>query len=262
MDMRSNIPPLRADAIPTEIIASETEPHEHDPETIWGTQGPDVIRTGGGPQRIFGLNGADEIMAGGGPDEIHGGNGADTILAQGGPDLVFGGNGNDYLHGGGGPDTLDGGNGNDVLIGCQGPDTLTGGRGSDVFVFLEAGEEPGHGGGMDHAVTGEEDHGEDDHGDGDHGDGDHGDGDHGDGGQDTITDFRPGTDLIDLADFGTIAAFASDPTPFGIWAEQQGDDTLVRVDTDGALEGEHPAELTILLLGVDASTLTEADFIV
>lgn len=226
------------------IVALEEEPHDHEPVTVLGSNGPDAIETGGGPQRILGFNGADVIHAGGGPDEVEGGNGPDALYGQGGPDTLRGGNGEDILEGGPGPDLLDGGNGNDSLAGGLAADTLTGGRGEDIFVFRAANEAPAHGSG--------EDDGHEEGGGGD---------DHSGGGQETITDFTPGTDLVDFSEIGSVVGFAAGPTAYSVWAEQQGADTMLYVDADGVLAGDHPAEMSILLLNVDATALSDGDFL-
>jgi len=94
---------------------------------------------------IFGLSGDDYIQGGGGSDYIDGGEGADIIygdlngIVAGTDNLndtIFGGEGNDFLFGGAGNDSLNGGNGNDLLSGESGGDILTGGAGSDIFRFF------------------------------------------------------------------------------------------------------------------------------
>lgn len=223
--------------------------HDEAPTIVLGTNKADTISTGGGPQHILSGNGADTVRAGGGPDLVEAGNGDDTVEGQGGPDTVFGGNGDDILDGDGGPEALDGGRGDDILIGGVAADILTGGKGDDTFVYRSASEAPAHGG---------EDGG---HDDGGHDDGGHDDGGSEGGGQETITDFGTGADVIDLSAFGTVTFFADGPQAGAVWAVQQGDDTMLLVDTDGSVAGDHPAELAILLLNVDASTLSAADFI-
>ena len=74
--------------------------------------------------------------------------------------------GNDFLRGGAGNDTIDGGAGDDVIRGGAGADLLTGGAGNDVFVFAHG----PNGLPEDYFV------------------------------HDTITDFQPGQDKIDLRD--------------------------------------------------------------
>ncbi len=63
----------------------------------------------------------------------NGGNGNDTLNGASGRDQINGGNGNDSLSGGNGNDTLNGGNGNDILLGQVSNDSLIGGNGDDVL---------------------------------------------------------------------------------------------------------------------------------
>lgn len=176
-----------------------------------------------------------------------------ALLGDGGPDDVDGGNGEDYVFGGGGPDNLNGGNGNDIMIGCMGPDLLTGGRGADTFVFRSASEAPAHHQGED----------DDHHETGDHAAPDHDGcgGSSGSDGQETITDFEIGKDVIDLGALETVAGFSDDPAIHQAWAVQDGDNTMLYVDTNGSLKGDHPAEMGILLLDVEATSLTSDDFL-
>lgn len=78
-----------------------------------------------------------------------------------GNDTLYGGIGDDYLHGGRGDDVLFGGPGNDTLVGGRGNDTLTGGGDADSVNRF-------------HFFDGD--------------------------GDDIITDFRVGSDLISLQD--------------------------------------------------------------
>jgi Ca2+-binding RTX toxin-like protein len=94
------------------------------PETVTGTSGPDVIRTGGGNDYIQGLSGRDRIYGGAAGDLISGGTGRDRL---------YGGRAADTLYGGGGNDKMYGGNGHDWLIGSKGKDGLFGGEGDDFF---------------------------------------------------------------------------------------------------------------------------------
>ena len=213
---------------------------EHDPTVILGTNGPDLIVTGGGPQSILGGNGDDTILAGGGPDTIHCANGSDRAEGGGGPDLLAGGNGKDELLGGAGPDALVGGNGRDVLTGGLAADVLTGGRGADVFVYMAR---------QDAAAHGEE---------GGH---DGGEIDHEEASVESITDFQPGLDHIDLSALGVVQGFSDDLAAYAVWAVQQGEDAVLMIDLDGDIMGDHPAEMSIHLLGVDAAALGGSDFI-
>lgn len=212
--------------------------HDHDPALILGTNQSDSIIL--------------EHGAGGGPQHIIGGNGEDTVSAGGGPDTIEGGNGKDLLRGDGGPDLILGGNGADTLVGGEGPDTLTGGNGPDVFVFTASSDDdhgPGPGGGGHEdstaVITADE-----------------GGGGHDGGRRETITDFTPGLDRIDLSALDGVTGFADDPAANSAWVEQDGENSILRVDTDGVLAGEHGgAELSVVLLGVDAASVTASDFL-
>jgi RTX calcium-binding nonapeptide repeat (4 copies) len=198
--------------------------------TVLGTQHPDTLITGGGPQTILGGNGADSIEAGAGPDHVEGENGGDWI--QGGP----------------GPDVLIGGNGPDVIEGGAAHDSLTGGHGPDRFVYASGEDAPGgsgHEGGHDDA------------------DGtDHGD-EPGEPSQrrETITDFEPKVDCIDLSALDGVTAVATEPMAHAVWWVADGDDTLVFVDTDGLVDGDHPQEMLIRLVGVAPEALSASDFL-
>lgn len=233
------------------VLAEVDDDHDEEPEFIYGTNQADIINAGGGPQHIIADNGDDQVFAGGGPDIVEGGNGHDTLTGGGGPDIMYGGNGDDVLIGGAGPDTLFGDNGDDVLTGGEGPDMLTGGRGADTFVYLALSDAPARGG-------------EDEEGGDDHGGGHEDDGGHEDGGPkvETITDFKAGVDKIDFTAFGSLVAFSPDgPMANAIWVEQVGEDTVVMVDLQNGVEGEHPAEMSIVLIGVNAADLSAADFL-
>jgi Ca2+-binding RTX toxin-like protein len=87
---------------------------------------------------------ATGTIGGAGSGIIAGTDGNDTLDGRGGDDLLYGNRGNDILLGGDGNDKLDGGqgndrlegeNGDDILIGGPGNDLLIGGQGHDTFVF-------------------------------------------------------------------------------------------------------------------------------
>lgn len=181
------------------------------------------------PETVMGTNLPDTIDTGGGPQEIHGLNGGDVIHAGGGPDVVYGGNGADHLFGEGGPDMLSGGNGPDILVGGRTMDILTGGNGPDIFVYNSPEDVPGH------AECDE-------------------------GRRETITDFDPATDMFDFTAMN-LDGYSEGAEAFHVWAEQSGEDGMLYVDTDGDLDGAHPAEMGILLVGVDVTDLSDANFI-
>ena len=97
---------------------------------------------------IFGTPHSDSIAGGGHHGQIiYAGAGSDTINGTGESDLVYAGSGNDTvkgndgddkIYGGSGSDTINGNNGCDTIIGGYGADKLTGGNGDDRFVFLSA----------------------------------------------------------------------------------------------------------------------------
>jgi Ca2+-binding RTX toxin-like protein len=146
------------------------------------------------------------------------GNGLGNVIAGNiGANLLAGMDGNDTMLGGAGNDTVNGGTGMDLLTGGQGTDTLTGGADSDRFDFNNL-----------------------------------------DGSVDTITDFNSaapglGGDVLDLADL----LIGFDPMASMIDAfvryTQQGNDTRVQVNADGA--GMDFVDVAILqgVMGVSAS---------
>ncbi|WP_299044485.1 calcium-binding protein [uncultured Tateyamaria sp.] len=162
------------------------DPSEGD-DYIVGNMTSDRVDLLGGNDTYVALGGSDIVIGGLGNDSIDGvcGNdtlegddGSDTLIGGNGSDVLFGGADNDLLDGGNQEDRLDGGAGNDTLIGEKGDDTLVGGEGDDDI----------NGGKDNDSMTG-------------------GTGadifrfSHGDG-QDTISDFTRGEDLIDLTVLG------------------------------------------------------------
>jgi serralysin len=91
-----------------------------------------------GPQFNMGsdqLIDVENVIGGNFADTIFGSEGRNVLKGQKRADAISGGDGNDILLGGKGADTLDGGNGNDRLIAGPGNDSLTGGANADTFVF-------------------------------------------------------------------------------------------------------------------------------
>jgi Ca2+-binding RTX toxin-like protein len=150
-------------------------------DEVEGGDGNDRIDGGVGDDEIEGGNGDDVIAGGTGNDEIDGGSGNDQIAGGVGNDEIDGGSGNDVLAGGFGNDEVKGGSGNDTLQGEQGSDELDGGSGNDILVGGGGGDELTGGSGADTFVFNRPDEG-----------------------GDAITDFRSGTDHIELH-FGVAA---------------------------------------------------------
>ena len=143
-------------------------------DTIFGGQHDDSISGGHGHDEIYGGAGDDKLWGDQGNDVLHGGDGDDFIVGHGGHDELYGGGDDDTLQGGSGDDTLDGGSENDDLWGGTGSDTLIGGAGDDRLAGGDGADTfvfaAGHG-------------------------------------NDTITDFAPGEDCIDLSTFTDIQSF-------------------------------------------------------
>ncbi len=135
-------------------VVYETAPGEVENGTagndfLFGTTGGDVLRGGAGSDWIHGRFGADRLFGGAGDDVIDGGSQADFIAAGFGDDVVEGGAGRDLVMLGAGNDTfidnrqgryygddvVEGGAGDDRFEIGNGDDTLTGGTGRDRFVF-------------------------------------------------------------------------------------------------------------------------------
>lgn len=80
---------------------------------------------------------ADVHDGGNGDDVLNGGGFADTIHGFNGNDTIRGGSSDDVLYGDNGDDILEGWSGDDVLVGGRGDDQLTGGAGHDRFDFTQ-----------------------------------------------------------------------------------------------------------------------------
>ena len=131
-----------------------------------------AVLTGGFNDRVVNSGSiTGDVSLGGGADLYRGTRGVveGTVLGGAGEDLLRGGRDEDTLDGGDDKDTLRGGDGDDTLIGGAGNDLLTGGRGDD----MQTG-----GAGRDTFMFGRH------------------------AGDDVITDFKNGIDLIDLTAFG------------------------------------------------------------
>jgi Ca2+-binding RTX toxin-like protein len=233
----------------------------------------DIIDALGGDDLVSGGGGQDTIEGGGGNDTLIGGDGDDTLLdSEFGNDNLVGGAGNDTLDGGKGDDTLSGGGGNDTLIGGIGLDVLRGGDDNDILSGGD-GADVLQGDAGDDSLTGGEGGDLLEGGDGDdtlageigHDTLDGGAGNDtlsgangvdiyvfvGDNGQDSITDYGVGGDLIDLSAYGLLGL-----DDFVI--EQQDADTVIYGydNVDNA-----KTDNTITLENVNASDLGPENFI-
>ncbi|MGI3169924.1 calcium-binding protein [Pseudooceanicola sp. C21-150M6] len=137
-------------------------------DTLMGGDGDDLINGHGGDDSLIGGRGDDELRGSPGNDTLRGWGGADTLRGYNdddvlsghqGDDVLVGNTGNDVLFGNVGNDSLNGGIGHDTLVGGEGADTVTGWAWGDTFRYEQ-----------DHVAPG-----------------------------DTITDFSPGQDVIQLA---------------------------------------------------------------
>jgi len=117
---------------------------EFNNDTLDGGQNADILVGGFGNDSLFGGgdNAGDDLQGGAGNDTLDGGNGADfldggadndNLVGGAGNDNLFGGTETDTLNGGSENDTLNGGDGNDSLIGGTGADSLQGGDGIDTL---------------------------------------------------------------------------------------------------------------------------------
>jgi Ca2+-binding RTX toxin-like protein len=182
---------------------------------------------------IWGTVGSDTLAGSANGDTIYGRGGDDTINGQQGNDIIFAGSGNDQLSGNNGDDSLSGGSGNDTLLGGNGVDTLLGQAGNDSLAG-DNGDDLLNGGlGSDTLLGGR---GSDRFvltaGDG----------------TDTISDFKDGQDLIQLSSLSFEQLSIAQGTGANL------NNTLIGITNSN--------ELLAILSGVQASTITLADFVV
>ncbi|MEO1292591.1 MAG: calcium-binding protein [Pseudomonadota bacterium] len=173
---------------------------------------------------IDGGSGADMLIGGDEDNDFLGGDDNDTLRGRGGDDDLEGGSGADTLRGHSGHDTLIGGSNGDDLRGGEGDDTLIGGGGGDTLA----------GGSDNDTLTG---------------------GNGGDvfvfargAGDDVVTDFDNGADLIDVTAFGLGSVGALAPA-----IATAGSDTLI----DWSVVGGQG----LLILEGTAGVINGADFI-
>ncbi|MGG7598216.1 retention module-containing protein [Pseudomonas sp. WC1] len=179
--------------------------------TLTGTGGDDVLLAGAGDTTLNGGAGNDVLVAGAGNNSLHGGDGDDLLIVGPGNDLLDGGAGNDTasyakatagvtvdlghvgqqntvgagldtlsgienLIGSDYNDTLTGNDGDNLLNGGVGNDVLKGGAGNDILIGGPGNDTLTGGSGNDSFVWQK-----------------------GETGHDTVTDFTPGSDRLDLS---------------------------------------------------------------
>lgn len=175
---------------------------------------------------------------------VIGTNYSDTLQGSEWADILKGGKGNDVIAGGHGADRLWGDEGADYIRGDGGADELWGGKGADTFTFAPS----------DSTFAA----------------------------PDTIRDFKPGTDDIDLAWFAfaspaTEAIIETNPGAFtaadtadffddagadrAVVVEYNGGDARVFVDLDGNGDFSTAGDLVIVLENVAANSLALGDFV-
>lgn len=100
-----------------------------------GNNGQDRLEGQSGDDVLYGHGQNDRLIGGAGHDQAWGGNGSDRISGNNGQDMLWGNGGNDDLIGGLGQDQLWGQRGSDLLNGMKGDDVMSGGKDADIFVF-------------------------------------------------------------------------------------------------------------------------------
>jgi VCBS repeat-containing protein len=189
------------------------------------------------PPLVYGTPGGDSIEGGGREGQIiYGGAGNDTINGTGDSgihnDTIKGNGGADTIYGGSGSDTINGNNEADTIIGGFGADHLTGSNGDDRFVYLSVADS--------NAAQ-----------------------------FDTISDFKSGSDRINLTALGALglvilaltSTSTSVPAHTIAWLyDSAANETIVYVNpTDHTLSIGDSGLLEIHLQGI--ATIQASDFI-
>jgi Ca2+-binding RTX toxin-like protein len=102
-------------------------------DDLFGGTGHDTLNGKKGDDYLYGEEGNDVLLCGKGSDYADGGFGNDQIFGGKGSDRLFGDFGADFIDGGKGNDTVSGEDGNDTLLGAKGSDFVDGGTGDDYM---------------------------------------------------------------------------------------------------------------------------------
>ncbi|PHS78920.1 MAG: type I secretion protein [Rhodospirillaceae bacterium] len=177
------------------------------------------------------ITGVENVLGSAFGDKLYGDHRANDLSGAGGDDRLYGRKGDDELYGGAGHDFLDGGSGNDQLFGGVGNDTLKGYNGSDT---LSGGE------GNDIFIYRSISEGED-----------------------VITDFSIGEDLLDIASLLAELGAVSGHDPFGDYVQAFSNETggtTLKIDQNGG--GDSWTITLATLEDVDYTLLTVDNFII
>lgn len=164
------------------------------------------VMSGDGNDSLLGSGVGNILFSNGGNDRLDGRGGNDELAGGLGNDTLAGGSGFDRLGGGHGDDSLDGGIGDDVLNGDDGNDLLTGGLGADRFEYGFNFRRPSQSEGFD-----------------------------------TITDFRKGSDKIDVRMFDARSDIAGDQAfTFDATPDSAAEDAIDGLSDDPGSPGGNP----------------------
>lgn len=102
-------------------------------DMLFGGLGNDTVYLNDAGNIAYGNQGADYLSGGAAADTIFGGQGSDFIVGGASADALYGNLGDDTIYAESGNDYLHGGAGNDTMAGGLGADTINGGIGSDAL---------------------------------------------------------------------------------------------------------------------------------
>ena len=191
-------------------------------DSLVGGDGHDTLNGGAESDVIDGGAGNDELTDREGSNSLYGNDGNDLLFTGMGDDALYGDAGSDVLHSDAGNDQLFGGVGDDELNGGVGDDNLIGGEGSDTITGLFGNNTLAGDAGSDRFILSTE-------------------------GTDTIADFTPGEDLLEL------------PENVGF-----GDLEIIQGQQDNAANTfiNFESETITVLNDIDATDISQSDFVV